>query len=234
MSFLARLLASWSAPPHQASSPSVPAVPTPPTKPVLVPAPLKRRPTDADFAAAAGSLGVDVAAMKAIAEVEAAGEGFDADGRPKVLYEAHVFDELTGGRFRGAKDRRGVALSVEDWDRSLYGKSGAWQHERLEDAMRLDREAALRACSWGTFQVLGRNHAMVGFPTIDGFVEAMRRGADGHLQAFVGFLKATNLSGPIRAGDWRTVARRYNGPAYEKGGYHTKLAAAFAKHSAKR
>ena len=57
----------------------------------------------------------------------------------------------TGGRRRYDKDRTGKALSAPSWDRSLYGRGGAHQHERLEDAAKLNWEAAHRlavgACS---------------------------------------------------------------------------------------
>ena len=53
--------------------------------------------TDDDFARAAKELNVEVAAIRAVAEVEAAGAGFLPDGRPSVLFEAHVFHQHTKG-----------------------------------------------------------------------------------------------------------------------------------------
>jgi hypothetical protein len=35
--------------------------------------------------------------------VESAGRGFDADGRPKRLFERHKFHRFTGGRSRPAR-----------------------------------------------------------------------------------------------------------------------------------
>src|SRR5690242_1760740 len=77
--------------------------------------------THEDFARAAEALDVEPAAIRAVAEVEAAGAGFLADGRPAILYEAHVFHAETRGAHSHAKDRRGVALSSPHWNRSLYG-----------------------------------------------------------------------------------------------------------------
>ena len=54
--------------------------------------------TDADFARAAKALNVEVAAIRAVAEVEAAGAGFLPDGRPAILYEAHIFHAETKGK----------------------------------------------------------------------------------------------------------------------------------------
>lgn len=186
--------------------------------------------TDEDFSRAAAALDVEVCAIKAVAEVESAGAGFLPDGRPTILYEAHVFHKETGGRHVSAKDRKGVALSSSGWNRTLYGKTGAAQHDRYEDARALDADAANKACSWGMFQILGQNHRACGFDNSQEFVDAMWNGGPGaHLDAFVGFVKANKLDGPLRVKDWRAFAKGYNGPAYAANKYDQKMAAAYAK-----
>jgi hypothetical protein len=196
--------------------------------------PLQRTLTDADFARAAQELNVEVAAIRAVAEVEAAGSGFLPDGRPAILYEAHIFHGETKGKHANAKDRRGVALSSPSWNQKLYGATGAAQHNRYEDARALDADAANKACSWGTFQILGQNHKACGFDTSQEFVDAMwTGGAPAHLDAFVKFLKANNLDGALRRKDWAAFAKGYNGPAYAKNQYDKKMAAAYAKWKAK-
>jgi hypothetical protein len=190
--------------------------------------------TDADFARAAAALNVEVAAVRAIAEVEAAGRGFLPDGRPQILYEAHIFDRQTQGRHRQARDANGVRLSVPNWDRTLYGRAGAPQHDvRLAGAARLDWAAAHRSCSWGLFQILGTNHAAVGHPVIEGFVAAMHAGAGPHLDAFVGFVQTNRLDGHLRTRDWQAFARGYNGPSFAANRYNQKLATAYARWQAK-
>jgi hypothetical protein len=191
--------------------------------------------TDADFARAAKALNVEEAAVRAVAEVEAAGQGFLADGRPAILYEAHIFHAETKGKYAGAKDRRGVALSSPKWDRSLYGATGAAQHARYEDARKLDPDAANKACSWGLFQILGQNHKACGFDDSQAFVDAMwTGGAAAHLDAFVAFVKANNLDGPLRAKNWAAFARGYNGPSYAVNKYDVKMASAYARWKAKK
>jgi hypothetical protein len=190
--------------------------------------------TDADFSRAAKELNVEVAAIRAVAEVEAAGAGFIADGRPAILYEAHVFHKETGGKHTNAKDRRGVALSSPSWNKALYGAAGAAQHARYEDARQLDPDAANKACSWGTFQILGQNHKACGFESSQAFVDAMwNGGAAAHLDAFVAFIKANNLDGALRNKQWATFARGYNGPAYAQNAYDKKMASAYARWKAK-
>jgi hypothetical protein len=195
---------------------------------------LQRTLTDADFARAAKELNVEEAAIRAVAEVEAAGAGFIADGRPAILYEAHVFHEETDGAFSNAKDRRGVALSSPTWNKNLYGATGAAQHARYEDARKLDADAANKACSWGTFQILGQNYASCGFDNSQDFVDAMWSGGpSAHLDAFVKFIKANNLDGSLRNKQWATFARGYNGPAYAQNAYDKKMANAYARWKAK-
>jgi hypothetical protein len=190
--------------------------------------------TDEDFARAAKELGVEVAAIRAVAEVEAAGAGFLPDGRPAILYEAHIFHKETGGKHVSAKDRRGVALSSPTWNQKLYGATGAAQHARYEDARALDPDAANKACSWGTFQILGQNHKACGFDTSQAFVDAMWTGGEAaHLDAFVAFVKANKLDGALRNKNWATFARGYNGPSYAVNKYDTKMASAYARWKAK-
>jgi hypothetical protein len=57
------------------------------------------------WAALAASLDVEVATLRAVAAVEAAGSGFlpDDPTRPKILFEGHAFHRLTGGRFGNAR-----------------------------------------------------------------------------------------------------------------------------------
>jgi hypothetical protein len=185
--------------------------------------------TDADFERAAQALDCEVAAIKAVAEVESAGAGFMPDGRPIILYEAHIFNRETGGRHAHARDRKGVLLSSPSWNRALYGASGVNQHNRYEDARQLNADAANKACSWGLFQILGQNHKACGFDDSQAFVDAMWAGAGAHLDAFVSFIKANKLDAPLRAKNWAAFAKGYNGPGYAQNAYDKKMAAAYAR-----
>jgi hypothetical protein len=190
--------------------------------------------TEADFERAAIALNCETCCIKAVAEVEAAGQGFIADGRPAILYEAHRFHAHTKGAHAGAKDRRGVALSSPSWNRSLYGATGAAQHARYEDARALNADAANKACSWGLFQIMGENHKVCGFDTSQAFVDAMwTGGASAHLDAFVGFIKGNKLDGHLRTKNWASFARGYNGPSYAQNNYDKKMANAYARCKAK-
>jgi peptidoglycan hydrolase-like protein with peptidoglycan-binding domain len=47
--------------------------------------------SDADLVQAADTLGVPVACVRAVNEVESRGSGFLTDGRPAILFERHIF-----------------------------------------------------------------------------------------------------------------------------------------------
>lgn len=182
--------------------------------------------TDADFARASEALGVEDGVVRAIAAVEAKGSGFLASGEPKILFEPHIFSRLTGGRF----DRSHPDLSYPNWKPGAYGPESA-QHGRLDRAAKLDRNAALQACSWGAFQVMGFNWKAAGFRSLQAFINAMYAGVDGHFAAMVGFIRSdADMVRALRRHDWASFARLYNGPAFRQNKYDSKLADAYAQH----
>ncbi len=205
--------------------------------------------TAQDYADAAESLGCSVAQIRAVFEVEASGSGWFTDIRagilaldgpggfldgsnlPKILFEAHIFDRETKGRFRASHPN----LSSARWNKALY-VGGQGEYERLYRAMELDRVAALRSASWGAAQIMGFNHKLAGFDTVEAFVDAMKSGVRAHLMAFVEFVKNSGLTSALRQittyhDSARPFARGYNGAAYAKNEYHVKIARAFAKWS---
>lgn len=179
--------------------------------------------TDGAIEKAAAELGADIAAVRAVISVESNG-GFLPDTRPKILFERHLFHRLTGGKYSAAHP------AVSSPSPGGYA-GGAREYGRLEDAMALDRAAALKAASWGAFQILGRNHEAAGFDDVEGFVAAMTRSEDDHLRAFVSFVKANHLDDELRRRDWAGFARGYNGPNFRINRYDEKLAAAYLHHS---
>src|SRR5208282_780079 len=65
-----------------------------------VPNPNAPRLTDQDFQTAANEYGIEVAVIHAVAKVESGGRtGFDSQGRPKILFEAHIFHKFTKGKY---------------------------------------------------------------------------------------------------------------------------------------
>lgn len=174
-----------------------------------------------DYIQAANTLECSVPAIQAIAEVESNGSGFDSEGRLKILFERHVFHRLTNGMY----SRQYPAISNPS--PGGYTKN---EYARFTQAFNLSKTAAMKSCSWGAFQVMGFNHRLCGFDSVDDFVDSLKTD-QGQLKAFVVFI--TNnalLQKALIKEDWAGVAVRYNGPEYKKNNYDFRLAAAFRRH----
>jgi len=182
---------------------------------------------DADYQAAAATLGCEVAAIMAVSSVETGPQGaFDPQGRPTILFERHLFSKATGGQFDASNP------DISNPVAGGYGLFSA-QYPKMVRAAALNLDAALGSASWGMFQILGQNFATSGFGDVESYVAAMRTGVGPHLQAFVSFIRSNpGMLAAIQAKDWAGFARRYNGPDYASHQYDTKLAAAYAKNSA--
>jgi hypothetical protein len=178
--------------------------------------------TEQDFTDAAGQLGCDVAAVKAVCEVEAPRGGFLPSGEPTILFERHQFSKRTGRKFDISHPH------ISNRQPGGY-KGGQAEHERLAEAAALDRPAALESTSWGKFQIMGFNYAPAGFDSLQAFINAMFESEGRQLGAFVSFIQHEGLAVFLRERRWADFARRYNGPAYADNKYDTKMAAAYAK-----
>lgn len=187
--------------------------------------------TKKDFNKAAKRLDCEVAAIKAVAEVESAGSGFDSKERPKVLFEAHIFwKELKKVGINPTTVQKGNENILQPtWSlgRKYYKQD---QHARLEQAIKIHREAALKSASWGKFQVLGNNYKTCGYKTVQDFINDAYAGEAGHLNHFVGFVIGNKLDNYLRDKNWEAFARRYNGPGFKKNQYDTKMANAYRKY----
>ena len=193
-----------------------------------------RRLDAVDFGRAARLIGAGEDEMRAVVEVEAAGSGFDSQGRPKMLFEPHVFWRNLSEAKRARAERAGLAY--RRWKPGAYPRDS---YPRLQAAVLIDRPAALKSASWGLGQILGENHRMCGFSDVEAFVQSMLDDEERHLEAMVRFIEASGLDDDLRRiaelkrastpADWAPIARVYNGPAYATHGYHIKLAKAHAK-----
>ena len=182
--------------------------------------------SDGDYQDAAKRLGCDAAAVRAVAEVESAGAGFLPSGKPKILFEAHVFSALTSHAYDGLFPD----VSSRLMNRALY-RGGEREYPRLTKAMLLDRAAAIRAASWGRFQILGREYAMTGQTTLDGFLSIMCTSERAQLDLFVAFMKSKGLVQALQSHDWATVALKYNGRGYQEKHYDARLKEEFERYS---
>lgn len=180
--------------------------------------------TEKDYATAAETLGVEVACVKAVTKVESRGSGFLPSGVPVILFERHWMYKLLK-----AKLGRDPALSdVVDPKAGGY-KGGAAEHTRLDKAVSIDRECALQSASWGLFQIMGFHWKALGYTNVQAFVNAQYKSEGSQLDTFVRFIKINpGMHAALKAKDLAKFAKLYNGPAYAKNNYDTKLAQAYA------
>lgn len=182
--------------------------------------------TEVDFLRAAQALNCEVACIKAVSEVEAANGGFyKGSQRPKMTFEAPIFSKCTDHRY----DASDPDISSPKPNPTLY-KDGEAEYERLEKAMKLAREAALKAAVWGRFRLLGLHHRLAGFDSVDDLVAAMFESEGRQLDAFVNFLKNRKLAKPLREKRWTDFARGYNGAHYADNRYDAKLRLAYEEY----
>ncbi|HJW26427.1 MAG TPA: N-acetylmuramidase family protein [Rhodocyclaceae bacterium] len=187
--------------------------------------------TQAALEKAASRLGVQVAAVMSVNEVESLGQGFLDDGRPVILYERHVMAERL--------EARGIdpAPWIERYPALINSKRGGYaggaaEYARLASAKSINQEAALESCSWGQFQIMGYHWKDLGYDSIEAFVDAMQRSENDQLEAFTRFIEADPaLLKALKGRKWADFARIYNGSAYKENLYDVKLARAYERHS---
>ena len=194
----------------------------------------------ADLVQASTRLGVPVAAVYALNEVESKGRGFLDNGKPVILYERHVmFDRLQLVR-SSDDDQEQLHQRAEQLAKQapnlVNPKAGGYiggsaEHQRLAQARQLDEVSALESASWGGFQVMGYHWQRLGYSSVHDFVTAMNRTEADQLEAFVRYIETdTTLHKALKALKWATVAKLYNGPNYQRNLYDVKLERAFERH----
>lgn len=186
----------------------------------------------------ANEFNLEIPVVKAVQEVESSGRGFLPDNRPTILFEGHIFwNELK----KRDIDPRPLVSGNENvlyprWTKAFY-EGKAKEYNRLEKAKNIGKqseilEAALAACSWGMFQIMGFNyHRTASFDVLDYVVKSKRSEAE-HLTSFGHFIEGTNLLKPLRQKKWATFARGYNGSGYKQNRYDERLKEAYLRHSA--
>lgn len=191
--------------------------------------------TDRDYEEVASDLGVEVAAVKAVVEIEAgkAHKGFWDEGKPLINFDLSVYRKMAS--------RHGVNTS--NYTKShpaifsrpniaKYGSQQAAQQARLDQAMSIDSVSAIEGTFWGMFQIGGFNWRQCGTSSPQEFMTLMSRSERDQLELFGEFITRTGLLPALKSKNWSTFARGYNGPGYAARGYHTRLAQAYRKYSA--
>lgn len=189
---------------------------------------------DEDFTQVAELLGCEPAALKAVQQVETGGRGgFFSPGRPTILFEGHIFWTQLKKRGSNPEDyvKGNENILYPKWEKGHY-KGGIGEYDRLEQARKINREAADASASWGMFQIMGFNYAACGEESIESFVRSMCESEFKQLLLTANFIKKNSqMLQALQARDWAVFAKCYNGPAYAQNRYDVKLEAAYQKYS---
>lgn len=181
---------------------------------------------------AAKRLSVQFAAMASVAEVESNGFGFFTCGRPSILFERHVFYRELFEQGEPAAELAAKYPNICNQARGGY-TGGSGEYQRFAIAYQLNPEAAICACSWGMFQIMGFHWQALGYPSPQAFKQAMDTSEGEQLYALVKFIEADPiLHKALKARKWAEFAKRYNGPAYKENDYDIKLARAYQQFNA--
>lgn len=192
---------------------------------------------EADLIRAAEQLDVELAAIKAVNEVESRGSGFFAPGKPAILFERHIMrrqllklDDSDGHAGRVALLEKHHPGLINERPGGYSG--GISEYPRLSRAKMIHQGSAIESASWGLFQIMGFHWQTLGYASAADYEAAMCESEARHLEAFVRFIEADPvLHKALKGRKWAAFARIYNGPGYKRNLYDTKLARAYARHS---
>lgn len=194
-----------------------------------------------DLIVAAERLGVPLASIYAINEVESKGKGFLDNGKPVILFERHImYRQLAKVRHErdDPAELKYHADQLAAVNPALVNpKSGGYsggtaEHQRLAMARLIDDTAALESASWGAFQIMGFHWQRLGYTSVQDFVAAMSAGESQQFDAFTRFIETDPvLHKALKARKWAEFAKLYNGPDYQRNLYDVKLQRAYERHA---
>jgi hypothetical protein len=185
-----------------------------------------------DITETAKALGIDVAALLAVAEVEGDGLAYaDINGRamPRIYWNAHYFYKLLPPALRAAAEAAGLAAPHGGVIKNPHSQRA--RYRMLERARAMNECAALEACSWGIGNVLGVHWQWLGYPSVQALVGEAVAGIGGQTRLMMRFIDKRGLGDALRHHDWAAFARGYNGPGYRRQHYHENLHEAHRRHA---
>jgi hypothetical protein len=182
------------------------------------------------IATEATRLGLSSATVAALMIVESGGQAFGSADRPIARFENHVFDREWGHAHHALF---AAHFRYVDWHGNTHffrvAAAGPWspchQNQNVEwtcidlAANLSARETAYRCASFGAGQIMGFNHARVGFASATAMVDAFTESLRSQISAILTFISASPaLLAHARAQNWLPIAAAYNGggqaPAY--------------------
>lgn len=170
--------------------------------------------TKRHIAALADKLRVHPADLEAISVVESGGFGWFRDGRMKILNEKHWVYKTCSKKNRNLLVNKGLARR-----RWISPKNGGYKEQNAATARykifaairAIDRIAAYKSISMGTYQIMGFNAEICGFESAEDMFNAFLESEANQLKAFSNFLVSKKMVKHLRARDFNTCEKIYNG-----------------------
>lgn len=170
--------------------------------------------------------------LKAVSLVESGGSGFLENGLPKILWERQLFYKFTNKTIYFIGNTKQFLSAQTSGDYTLDANNNkindSW--EKLAQGVTIDVDGALQSVSMGKFQVLGKYYKECGFANPLEMLYACSQSEYTHYDIFasyilkVAFLKNAFLKISTNPNDCIPFARGYNGIAYTRFQYNTKIA----------
>lgn len=182
---------------------------------------------------------------EAVLQVESR-DNFFSEGNLVIRLELHLFRKYLDDNAlfdtyfyhdpqQGHLDQRWRRSPRNAWQESHLGSNDFAANQRhewavLSFAATLDRHAALMATSMGAPQVMGFNHARIGYPSPEAMLNAFQRSASVQIVGFFNYcITDLALFAALRNGDWAEIARRYNGDSNQVQTYVSLMKDAYQK-----
>lgn len=171
-------------------------------------------------------LNIEIASAVAVLCVESGGHGFGSDGKMIIRFENHLFYNFWGKHNKAQFDKHFKFNPAKRWLGHYFRTKprGEWieQHakdaqkrewEVLEFAREFDDTKALYSISMGAPQVMGFNHKIIGYDTVQEMFDKFNDGIYYHIAALFDFCKARSVRIEyLKKKDFVSFAREYNGP----------------------
>jgi hypothetical protein len=172
-------------------------------------------------------VGIEPATTVAVLCVESGGKGFNPDGSMIIRFENHVFWREWGktnaplfeshfgyNQGQGWKDHKFREKPRGPW-REFHGDQQL-EWRVLDFARALHDIAALRSISMGGPQIMGFNHARVGYDSVKAMFDAFRSHVRFQTMALFDFLQGPGTTSPmvvaLQRRKFNDFASLYNGP----------------------
>lgn len=172
---------------------------------------------------------LDPAALMAITDVQSGGKVLAViNGRaePLIKFEWHYFQRRLSPPDRARAGNLCHSWSIAHSD-NCEQQISSWA--LLNRAVEIDAQTALESAFWGVGEILGMHWRWLGFTSVSELADLCRRDVAGQVDLMMRYIDRAGLTGDVRARDWESFARGFNGRAYRKKRYHLKLAAAHGR-----